>query len=304
MLALPESRKRTWTTEELKRSTGLLADAAVNALVQEAELTPKPGLVDGRGSGVHKDMDLAMLRESALALRETFLDIVDLALSDISQKDLRTGLGAIGRTGEQAMLRTTRGVNTHRGAIWTLGLLCAGVAILGDGSVRAARVCAEAGRIAQLADPYAHHLVSHGWLVRCRYGNRGARGEAEDGFPHLTGVALPMLHQSRREGATEDQARLNTLMALMAVLDDTCLLYRRGTAGLAAAQNGARRVLDCGGVTTPSGMQALMNLDQSLLSLGISPGGSGDLLGGALLLDWIEREFQPFRGDKIGNPEF
>jgi triphosphoribosyl-dephospho-CoA synthase len=300
MLALPQSRKE-WTTRERKLSATALADAAVNALIQEAELTPKPGLVDSRGPGIHKDMNLAMLRESALALRGTFLDSIELAYSAVSRKDLRAGLGVIGRAGEQTMLLATGGINTHRGAIWTLGLLCAGVAILGDEAGCAATVCAQAGGIAQLPDPVAPRLVSHGWLVRCRYGSRGARGEAEDGFPHLIGVALPILHQSRREGATEDQARLNALVALMAVLEDTCLLHRAGTAGLTAAQSGARKVLDCGGVTTPSGRRALMDLDCSLLRLGISPGGSADLLAGALLLDWIDKEFQPFRGDEIGN---
>ena len=300
MLALPKSRKE-WTTHERKLSAAALADAAVQALIQEAELTPKPGLVDGRGPGIHKDMDLAMLHESALALRGTFLDTVEFACSPASRKDLRAALGVIGRAGEQTMLLATRGINTHRGAIWTLGLLCAGAAILRDGSGCAAAVCAQAGRIAQLPDPYASRLGSHGWSVRCRYGSRGARGEAEDGFPHLIDVALPILHQSRREGATEDQARLNTLIALIAVLEDTCLLYRAGTAGLTAAQSGARKVLDCGGVTTPSGRCALMDLDRCLLRLGISPGGSADLLAGALLLDWIDKEFQPFRGDEIGN---
>ena len=300
MLALPKSRKE-WTTHERKLSAAALADAAVQALIQEAELTPKPGLVDGRGPGIHKDMDLAMLHESALALRGTFLDTVELACSPASRKDLRAALGVIGRAGEQTMLLATRGINTHRGAIWTLGLLCAGAAIPRDGSGCAAAVCAQAGRIAQLPDPYASRLGSHGWSVRCRYGSRGARGEAEDGFPHLIDVALPILHQSRREGATEDQARLNTLIALIAVLEDTCLLYRAGTAGLTAAQSGARKVLDCGGVTTPSGRCALMDLDRCLLRLGISPGGSADLLAGALLLDWIDQEFQPFRGDEIGN---
>lgn len=303
MLNLLESRTE-WKTHKRKRSAAALADAAVKALIQEAELTPKPGLVDGRGPGIHKDMHLAMLRESALALRGTFLDSAELAYSAATQKDLRTGLGVIGRAGEQTMLRATRGINTHRGAIWTLGLLCAGAAILGDGSACAATVCVQAGGIAQLPDPYASRPVSHGWAVRCRYGSRGARGEAEDGFPHLIGLALPTLHQSRREGATEDQARLNTLLALMAVLEDTCLLYRAGIAGLTAAQSGARKVLDCGGVTTQSGRRALMELDRSLLGLGISPGGSADLLAGALLLDWIDQEFQPFRGDEIGNLEF
>ena len=105
-----------------------LARLAVSALQREARLTPKPGLVDARGPGAHTDMDLPMLLASAEALEPFFAQIADAAASLAWDVALREEIGAVGRSGEAAMLATTGGVNTHRGALWTLGLLVAGAA--------------------------------------------------------------------------------------------------------------------------------------------------------------------------------
>src|SRR6266403_6155259 len=102
-----------------------LADAAVRALLEEADLTPKPGLVDTRGSGAHADMNLEMLHRSAYSLLATFTAIASRAFGAKENISLRESLSELGRDGERTMLRITGGVNTHRGAIWTLGLLCA-----------------------------------------------------------------------------------------------------------------------------------------------------------------------------------
>src|SRR5215216_6849865 len=104
---------------------GQVANLAVQALLQEAELTPKPALVDRRGGGAHDDMDLDMLRLSAYALHPTFGALTDRAHYCAPSRRLREDLAAIGRRGEGAMFAVTGGVNTHRGAIWTLGLLAA-----------------------------------------------------------------------------------------------------------------------------------------------------------------------------------
>lgn len=98
-----------------------------------------------------------------------------------------------------------------------------------------------------------------------------------------------MLAQSRLRGDSEDCCRLNALLAVMAQLDDTCLLARGGWPALAAAQSGARRVLDAGGAASQHGQRALRALDDDLLARHVSPGGAADLLAAALLLDRIER---------------
>lgn len=86
-------------------------------------------------------------------------------------------------------------------------------------------------------------------------------------------------------GDGEDTARLNALLALIAGLDDTCLLARGGRAGLMAAQDGARRVLAAGGAARAHGQRALRRLEREMLARRLSPGGAADLLAAALLLD-------------------
>jgi triphosphoribosyl-dephospho-CoA synthase len=106
----------------------------------------------------------------------------------------------------------------------------------------------------------------------------------------VVGLALPMLRLSRARGDMESQARVNALLAVMADLDDTCLLARGGRRALMATQAGARRVLALGGMATPNGRKALHALETRMRILHVSPGGAADLLAAALLLDRIEPE--------------
>jgi len=266
-----------------------LADLAAWALVEEAELTPKPGLVDRRGPGAHHDLDLETLRRSARALRPAFRAMADAARGRGPDQALREELAAIGRAGEVRMMAATGGSNAHRGAIWSLGLLLAGTVIAGPAGPR--RIAATAAAIARRPDRFAPPVPSNGERVRQAHGAAGARGEAQSGFPHVVAIALPALRAGRAAGATETEARLDALLAVMASLDDTCLLHRGGRPALQAAQSGARAVLAAGGTATPAGRAALQALDADLLARWVSPGGSADLLAAALFLDRIDRSF-------------
>lgn len=287
---------------------GRLADLAVAALVDEALLTPKPGLVDLRGGGAHGDMSWMLMCRSAWALRPAFLDMARAGAAIDDLPALRRRIGAIGRAAEDAMMAATGGVNTHRGAIWALGLLVTAAArhalhAADSGAdatadpVAAAPVAKQdaatgiallAGRLARIDDPDAPaHTGNKGELACRTHGVGGARGQARAGFPAVTGHALPMLRLARARGDAEPQARVNALLALMAGLDDTCLLARGGAAALRTAQTGARRVLARGGVAAPDGRRALIALEARLRRLHVSPGGAADLLAAALLLDRI-----------------
>ncbi|WP_436763636.1 triphosphoribosyl-dephospho-CoA synthase [Streptosporangium sp. V21-05] len=267
-----------------KRTPALLADLAVRALRREACLSPKPGLADRRGRGAHDDMDLPLLLASARTLRPTFRALAEAAGRTAAGTGLREELGRLGRAGEAAMLRTTRGVNTHRGALWTLGLLVATAARATDEREAAAL----AARLAALPD---RHLPagtpSHGERARLRYGVRGARGEAEAAFPHVVEVALPRLRRSRAAGVAEETAGLDALLAVMSLLDDTCVLHRGGPEGLRVVRSGAERVLAEGGAGTARGRAALAELDERCAARRLSPGGSADLLAAALFLDTV-----------------
>lgn len=265
-----------------------LADLAVDALIDEADLSPKPALVDRRGNGAHTDLHLGLMHASALALWPAFKEMAEVAieLGEIGLP-LREAVGRIGRDGEQAMLATTRGVNTHRGAIWALGLLVAAAALEPDSSAASA-IAVRAARLALLDDRYAPRPLSHGAQVAQRYGARGAREEAQLAFPAVTQRALPQLKRSRADGHGEQNARLDALLAIMTNLADTCVLYRAGEEGLRTMQLGAQAVLDAGGSASLAGRRRLHELDQQLIALNASPGGAADLLAACLFIDRVE----------------
>jgi triphosphoribosyl-dephospho-CoA synthase len=165
-------------------------------------------------------------------------------------------------------------------------LLVAAAAQLSDRN--AASIAAEAAALARLPDRFAPRQLSHGERARLRFGVAGARGEAQAAFPHAIRVGLPTLRAARDRGVPEDCARLDALMAIMASLDDTCLLHRGGLAALEAAKAGARAVLATGGTAAPAGHERLHRLHAELMARWASPGGSGDLLAVTLFLDRLE----------------
>lgn len=274
---------------EVATSPPIIATHAVDALIAEARLTPKPALVDERGSGAHRDLDLDTMLRSARALQPTFLAIARAAHGAQPSQALREQLARIGREGEAAMMHATSGSNAHRGAIWIVGLLCAGAAMHAPDDADA--ICASAAAIARYDDRYAPVSVtaSHGARVSERYRVAGARGEARDGFPHARLIGLPALDDARARGLDESGARLDALIAIIASLDDTCLLHRGGMIALDAAQRGAKRVMNRGGMATQEGRAALVRLDADLLALNASPGGAADLLAATLFLDSLRR---------------
>ncbi|WP_438396206.1 triphosphoribosyl-dephospho-CoA synthase [Caballeronia sp. DA-9] len=265
-----------------------LARTAVRALIDEAELTPKPALVDRRGNGAHADLDLALMVRSARSLHPGFAAMATAAAADGPTQVLRETLGRIGRETENAMLAVTHGSNTHRGAVWVLGLLVAAAAR--ERTCCPLEVAAIAADISRHRDPFATLSLSNGLRVKRRYGVRGARGEAADGFPHVVSLALPMLRQSRSSGDDEDAARLDALLAIMSSLDDTCLLHRGGYEALSIAKRGAAEALAAGGAGTLTGRVHLHRLDCALVACNASPGGAADLLAATLFLDRIERD--------------
>lgn len=284
----PAARVRASSRDEA--SAPLLARFAVEALLEEAHLTPKPALVDQRGSGAHRDLDLAVMTRSAHSLEPTFAALAHASRGKRASAALRTELGAIGRAGEAAMMRATNGSNAHRGAIWIIGLLVAGATIGGGAHAwQPQRVCDSGAHIARFPDHAAPQSSSNGMRVRERYGVGGARREAQDGFPHVMRAGLPALEAARQRGVGENAARVDALLSIMTTLDDTCLLHRAGWPALESAKRGARIVLAAGGSASPTGRAALHRLERTLLALNASPGGAADLLAATLFIDKLVR---------------
>ena len=266
---------------------GQLGRLAVASLHAELVCSPKPGLVTPFDTGSHRDMDATTFMRSLFSLRGYFPAIAQAGADGAGFPRLQTlGIGA-----EVAMGRATAGINTHRGAIFSLGLLVAAAASLrAQGfNARAEAVCDEVasrwGMSILAAQPESK---SHGQLAAQRYGARGARIEAAEGFPTLRNVAVPALRHALRNGARPNAAMVQTLMTLIATTEDTNLLHRGGIAGLAFAQGRAREFLAAGGIAESDWEEQLARVGREFVARRLSPGGSADLLACAWFLVRLE----------------
>jgi len=292
---------RSWRgITALTRRVARWASAAVAA---EATATPKPGLVDERGSGVHDDMDLELLVASGRAIAPFFRACVGRAarraMRGLTERPaaLRR-LRSLGRRAEAAMFAATGGVNTHKGLVFSLGLLCGAVGLLvGEGTrPRAAEVCAAAARMTEgLVERELMVLGEAGttkgernWL---HHRSAGVRGEATAGFPSVLNHGLPEYERS----AGRHGAAVRALLALMAVVDDGVVLARGGPAGLAELQRLARAALAGRWPDEAAGVAAFDELEEFCRRRRLSPGGSADLLAATLFLARLE--FSWYCGD-------
>ncbi|WP_267421048.1 triphosphoribosyl-dephospho-CoA synthase MdcB [Methylobacterium sp. GC_Met_2] len=262
---------------------GHVAARAHAALIDELETFPKPGLVSPVDSGSHDDMDADTLTRSAAALRPFFAELVGAGAKGAAMVELR----AIGIRAEAAMMRATGGINAHRGAIFSLGLICAAAGVIGRTPVSpetyAETVAARWG--AAIACMPASP-VSHGGRVIRRYGVGGASAEAAAGFPTIRAIGLPALQSGRaRAPGDPEAARVDCFFALLAVVDDTNLLHRGGVDGLAAARADASAFTEAGGVGTPGWRDRAIAVHRAFVAARLSPGGCADLLAATLLLD-------------------
>jgi triphosphoribosyl-dephospho-CoA synthase len=286
------------TTRNALRITNAsyLAALAKQAMIAEAELTPKPGLADRRGSGAHMDLSLELMKRSAEAIEPYLALMADASSRSELTEELRAELGGIGRAAESAMYVATGGTNTHRGAIWALGLLVA--AVNHSDEFQPVEIARVAGTIARMPDQVGTALVSHGDVVRGTYGVTGARGEAWANFPHVIEVGIPELRAARAAGKSESASRLSVLLSIMARLDDTCVFYRSGLDGSELVKTGAEAVLVAGGPESKAGDAVLWLFDQQLRAKHISPGGSADLLAATLFLDSLVSGVNRIEGDQ------
>lgn len=296
MLAHADSPSRSGPATLPASAEAALAGLAVGALLDEARLAPKPGLVDSRGNGAHCDLNLTLMCRSAHALAPAFASMAAAgAAANAPSAALRETLGRLGREAEATMMATTGGINTHRGAIWAMGLLVAAAAIEAD-NTGPAHTAFIAAAIAGHGDRFAPARTGHKGEHACReFKVAGARGQAQAGFPHVIELGLPELKRSRARGDSETASRLNTLLAIMSQLDDTCVLSRGGLEALRYVQAGATAVLAFGGAATLPGRRALRQLDADALARKVSPGGAADLLAATLFLDRLDGLFEARR---------
>lgn len=270
---------------------------AVMSLLYEVSASPKPGLVDRFNQGAHRDMDFFSFMASTAALPYYFFKCA-LRGADFQGSDLRelfNALRPLGLEAERAMFNATGGVNTHKGLIFSLGILCAASAWC-----RAAKeyplpdtgeICETAASMAEgicsreLLSMGKKEALSNGEKMYRKYGLRGIRGEVEAGFPTVRLHSLPVFRElTSMGGLPVNSALVQTLLHLMAVNDDTNIAARKGSAEVEYVKNYASSVLKEGGMLTPAGKKMLHAMNRDFIERNISPGGSADLLAVTVML--------------------
>ena len=272
-----------------------LGRRAIRSLYHEAALFPKPGLVSPVDNGSHSDMSMLTFYRSLFALRSYFPEITRLGAT-------RPGLGALQALGRQAecnMLRATSGINTHRGAIFHLGLLCAaagwlrrqGTSLTAAGLCRAvADFWGEEIRASGRAARVAAGLVSHGTDVYRRFAVGGARAEASAGFLTVLEVGLPAYRTALSVTGDTSRAGVHALFSLIARTEDSNLLWRGGTEGLRFARQCAHAYLRDGGALAAGWRDRAIAIHHRFVERRLSPGGSADLLAITLFLQRFDTD--------------
>ena len=289
------------STDQLERSERVckeLAAIAVKALLDEAALFPKPGLVDPVSQGAHSDMDFTTLVRSAAALQQGFYKCARIGYESAAPAQpiaaaVRKQLRTAGLALEKAMFTETRGVNTHKGAIFIFAYLLGAAGQLSgvtqldgicNGVELTETLCAQVRALAaglcskDMAGVSAKRTLTHGEQVFLQYGCTGIRGEAEAGLPL---VQRNVAYLAGLTHLTQRDAYLYTLLHIIAENKDTNVLFRAGSAALRDLQTRCASIITSGaaGSTLYAAVEAL---DVYCIERHISPGGSADIFDAVL----------------------
>lgn len=273
-----------------------ISSLVTRALLDEVCTTPKPGLVDRSNSGSHKDMDLFTFTASAAALAPYWGTCFRIGreTAKLAPEETFASLRQAGRQAERTMFAATGGVNTHKGAIFTLGILCGGMGRLWRAEAPCRdpeRILAECGAMtagAMAADFAAmdpETARTAGARLYLERGLTGVRGEAARGFPGLAGVALPSLRQALASGMDRNDAGVEVLLRLIARGTDTNMAARGGPERAEKAAADCARLLEQG--VSRKDVEAL---DWDFIRNRLSPGGCADLLAAAFFLESWEND--------------
>ncbi len=271
------------------------AAMAHQALLHEVNLTPKPGLVDRTNNGAHQDMTLQDFYRSADAIAPWFGRFIAEGEESYQRPagEILRRLRPLGLGCENAMFTATDGVNTHKGTVFSMGLLCCALGRLHrQGNViNAAALCREVALFCQglvekeLSGTPVLSQQTAGQRLFHLYGLTGARGEAQSGFATVLELSLPFYRRMMAQVRGQERALSQTLLLLMSLNADTNVVSRGGMNGLAWLQRRAREVLrDC---RQKSATPLLQQFDEQCIARNLSPGGSADLL----IVTWFLAQF-------------
>lgn len=287
----------------------IIAHLATQALQAELDTTPKPGLVDKDNNGAHRDMDYALMQRSIDTLHPYFVKLALLGCADALPT--HTSIRDVGIEAERAMLSTTNGVNTHKGALFSMGLAVVAAAheerkiaaneeqILKERNGGEDVLVSLQTTIKALAASFPDTSGTHGskakLLSKGTTAIKGALDNAREGYEMLFAEWLPFYIERRKE---HDAYTLHkTLLRIMCDLDDTNVIYRTDLATAEEVKQEARALLDSFSEAhtaedkekrIAAELLALKDMDKRYTARNISPGGAADMLSLTIFIGSIQ----------------
>jgi len=289
---LQEVTQTLITTHFASEDATCIAATAVDALLAEVRTTPKPGLVDLRNNGSHSDMNISLFTASANALIPYFTRCATIGqeTAALSPEESFPSLRKAGIEAEAVMYAATGGVNTHKGAIYTLGILCAAFGRLWHTGVvspdpeQVLSLCAAIAGDAARKDLENAPDDSAGLRLYREFGISGIRGEMALGLPSVANIALPVFRAAQAGGLTHNDAGVLALLHLIAHVQDTNLYHRGGLHGAEFAACAVRELLERSQNPSIAQIEAL---DDAFIARNLSPGGCADLLAATYFLETL-----------------
>lgn len=273
---------------------------AVKSLLYEVTASPKPGLVDRNNSGAHKDMDFFTFIDSSVALAEYFNQCCEIGFSfdKEDKKDLLKEIRPVGILAEESMFRATGGINTHKGLIFSLGIICAaaglyynvhGTKLIPSDEISKITKEITEGITKELEDVNDKEILTYGEKLYLKYGVKGIRGEVESGFSTALQYGLPIFKDLAGKDLHINDILVQVLLHLMVNTEDSNILGRHDEKTLGYAKKMAGTALRHGGYLTSHGKIYVEDMDRFFIEKNISPGGSADLLAVTIMLYLLEK---------------
>lgn len=286
--------KQILTEHFIETDSAFIGMIAKNSLIDEVNTTPKPGLVDGNNTGSHTDMNIDSFFKSANILYDYFKHCVTTGIQTSSQNRDTTffRLRAAGLEAEKNMYSATNGVNTHKGIIYSMGVICGAIGRLWTPeapTVSTACILEESAALVKKSskeDLANVNSTTAGGRAYLSNGEKGIRGEVSSGFPSVRNISLPAYKHALSEGKNKNDAGVIALLHLIANIFDTSIYNRGGEEGVLYARQYAKNLLSQSQLNT----EQIQQMDNEFINRNLSPGGSADLLAITYFLTELENQ--------------
>ena len=287
------------TFSQSQKICNKIASLAIEAMLFEVSATPKPGLVDRNNCGAHKDMNFYTFMSSVAALHSVFdeMAFAGIKFSDSDIKNTFLELRKIGIMAEKLMFSATNNINTHKGEIFSLGILCGCV-----GRLIAGNEFFNVNEILNLSKSMCRGIcendfadikrkdeltLTKGEKIFLKFGIKGIRGESESGYKTVKDISLPVFEDLISRNININDALVQTLLYLISETTDTNIISRHDIKTAEYAKDYAKKVIAHGGIFTNEGRNLILEMDNDFNEKYISPGGCCDLLAVTYFLYYI-----------------